>query len=48
MYIRVLDVNDNAPEFAMLYEIFVCENAKAEQVCICDLLVVRFHLLQSS
>ncbi|XP_072267945.1 cadherin-6-like [Pyxicephalus adspersus] len=32
VYIKVLDVNDNAPEFAMLYEIFVCENAKAEQV----------------
>ncbi|XP_075442019.1 cadherin-6-like isoform X1 [Ascaphus truei] len=31
VFIKVLDVNDNAPEFAMLYEIFVCENAKAEQ-----------------
>ncbi|XP_069814239.1 cadherin-6-like [Dendropsophus ebraccatus] len=32
VFIKVLDVNDNAPEFAMLYEIFVCENAKAEQI----------------
>ncbi|KAL8182633.1 UNVERIFIED_CONTAM: Cadherin-6, partial [Gekko kuhli] len=31
VYIKVLDVNDNAPEFAMFYETFVCENAKAEQ-----------------
>lgn len=34
-----MDVNDNAPEFAMFYETFVCENAKAEQVCC--LLVLR-------
>lgn len=39
MFIKVLDVNDNAPEFAMFYETFVCENAKAEQVCC--LLVLR-------
>lgn len=39
MFIKVLDVNDNAPEFAMFYETFVCENAKAEQVCF--LLVLR-------
>ncbi|CAI9588710.1 unnamed protein product [Staurois parvus] len=32
VYIKVLDVNDNAPEFATVYEIFVCENAKAEQI----------------
>ncbi|KAM4705323.1 cadherin-6-like [Rhinophrynus dorsalis] len=32
VFIKVLDVNDNAPEFAMLYEIYVCENAKAEQI----------------
>ncbi|XP_073486990.1 cadherin-6-like isoform X1 [Aquarana catesbeiana] len=32
VYIKVLDVNDNAPEFATLYEIYVCENAKAEQI----------------
>uniref|UniRef100_A0A8C5MVK2 Cadherin-10 n=1 Tax=Leptobrachium leishanense TaxID=445787 RepID=A0A8C5MVK2_9ANUR len=32
VFIKVLDVNDNAPEFAMLYDISVCENAKAEQL----------------
>lgn len=32
VYIRVLDVNDNAPTFATSYETFVCENAKANQV----------------
>uniref|UniRef100_A0A8C8FVQ4 Cadherin-10 n=1 Tax=Oncorhynchus tshawytscha TaxID=74940 RepID=A0A8C8FVQ4_ONCTS len=26
VFIKVLDVNDNAPEFAMYYETFVCEN----------------------
>ncbi|XP_034059065.1 cadherin-6-like [Gymnodraco acuticeps] len=31
VYIRVLDVNDNAPTFATIYETFVCENAKANQ-----------------
>ncbi|XP_074549243.1 cadherin-10-like [Halichoeres trimaculatus] len=31
IYIRVLDVNDNAPTFATNYETFVCENAKANQ-----------------
>lgn len=30
--VKVLDVNDNAPEFARFYEGFVCENAKAGQV----------------
>lgn len=30
--VKVLDVNDNAPEFARFYEAFVCENAKAGQV----------------
>ncbi|KAL2085799.1 hypothetical protein ACEWY4_019119 [Coilia grayii] len=29
--IKVLDVNDNPPTFATLYETFVCENAKAGQ-----------------
>uniref|UniRef100_A0A8C4IDH5 Cadherin-10 n=1 Tax=Dicentrarchus labrax TaxID=13489 RepID=A0A8C4IDH5_DICLA len=33
VYIRVLDVNDNAPTFATNYETFVCENAKANQCC---------------
>ncbi|XP_046879343.1 cadherin-6-like isoform X1 [Hypomesus transpacificus] len=32
VYIRVLDVNDNAPAFESLYDAFVCENAKANQV----------------
>lgn len=32
VFIRVLDVNDNAPEFAMSYDTFVCENVKAGQV----------------
>ncbi|XP_075905101.1 cadherin-6-like [Nelusetta ayraudi] len=31
VYVRVLDVNDNAPTFAANYETFVCENAKANQ-----------------
>uniref|UniRef100_A0A8C7KNN5 Cadherin-10 n=1 Tax=Oncorhynchus kisutch TaxID=8019 RepID=A0A8C7KNN5_ONCKI len=31
VYVRVLDVNDNAPTFATYYETFVCENAKANQ-----------------
>ncbi|XP_029955455.1 cadherin-10-like [Salarias fasciatus] len=30
--IKVLDVNDNAPEFAMSYDTFVCENVKAGQL----------------
>ncbi|XP_053342434.1 cadherin-10a [Clarias gariepinus] len=30
--IKVLDVNDNAPEFAMFYETFVCENVRAGQL----------------
>ncbi|KTG01933.1 hypothetical protein cypCar_00050051, partial [Cyprinus carpio] len=30
--IKVLDVNDNAPEFAMIYETFVCENVRAGQL----------------
>uniref|UniRef100_A0A8C6T7S0 Cadherin domain-containing protein n=1 Tax=Neogobius melanostomus TaxID=47308 RepID=A0A8C6T7S0_9GOBI len=31
VYIRILDVNDNAPTFAANYETIVCENAKANQ-----------------
>lgn len=32
VYIRVLDINDNAPMFATVYETFVCEKTKAGQV----------------
>ncbi|XP_013931615.1 PREDICTED: cadherin-9-like [Thamnophis sirtalis] len=32
IFIRILDINDHAPEFAKLYETFVCENAKAGQL----------------
>lgn len=32
MYVQVLDVNDNAPEFPKNYETFVCENAVSGQV----------------
>ncbi|XP_023671906.1 cadherin-10-like isoform X2 [Paramormyrops kingsleyae] len=32
VFIKVLDVNDNAPEFAMFYETIVCENVKAGQL----------------
>ncbi|XP_051788102.1 cadherin-8 isoform X2 [Erpetoichthys calabaricus] len=30
--IKVLDINDNAPEFATVYEAFLCENGKPGQV----------------
>lgn len=30
--IRVLDINDNAPEFPTEYEAFLCENGKPGQV----------------
>uniref|UniRef100_A0AAY4CJV8 Cadherin domain-containing protein n=1 Tax=Denticeps clupeoides TaxID=299321 RepID=A0AAY4CJV8_9TELE len=33
--IRVLDINDNAPEFAAEYEPFVCENGKPGQIFHC-------------
>ncbi|XP_050179369.1 cadherin-19 isoform X5 [Myiozetetes cayanensis] len=32
VYIQVLDINDNAPEFAKYYETFVCENAVSGQL----------------
>ncbi|XP_077665276.1 cadherin-6 isoform X1 [Eretmochelys imbricata] len=44
VFIKILDVNDNAPEFAMFYETFVCENAKAEQVV---MLLLSFQLIQT-
>uniref|UniRef100_A0A3B4XPJ1 Cadherin 6 n=1 Tax=Seriola lalandi dorsalis TaxID=1841481 RepID=A0A3B4XPJ1_SERLL len=31
VYIRLLDINDNAPTFATIYETFVCERTKAGQ-----------------
>uniref|UniRef100_A0A665X1F5 Cadherin-10-like n=1 Tax=Echeneis naucrates TaxID=173247 RepID=A0A665X1F5_ECHNA len=34
VFIKVLDVNDNAPEFAMSYDTFVCESIKAGEVLI--------------
>uniref|UniRef100_A0A8D0G6Q3 Cadherin 11 n=1 Tax=Sphenodon punctatus TaxID=8508 RepID=A0A8D0G6Q3_SPHPU len=30
--IRVLDVNDNAPKFAAIYEAFICENIRTNQL----------------
>ncbi|XP_068253142.1 cadherin-9 isoform X1 [Nyctibius grandis] len=32
VFIRILDINDHAPEFVKYYETFVCENAKAGQL----------------
>ncbi|XP_027751038.1 cadherin-19 isoform X2 [Empidonax traillii] len=32
VYIQVLDINDNAPEFPKYYETFVCENAVSGQL----------------
>lgn len=32
VFIRLLDINDNAPTFATVYETFVCERTKAGQV----------------
>ncbi|XP_019377032.1 PREDICTED: cadherin-10 isoform X3 [Gavialis gangeticus] len=32
VYVRILDVNDNAPQFAVFYDTFVCENARAGQL----------------
>ncbi|XP_042285039.1 cadherin-6-like isoform X1 [Thunnus maccoyii] len=31
VYVRLLDINDNAPTFATVYETFVCERTKAGQ-----------------
>lgn len=31
VYVRLLDINDNAPTFATVYETFVCERTKAAQ-----------------
>lgn len=32
MYVQVLNINDNAPEFSQYYETYVCENADYGQV----------------
>ncbi|XP_068423335.1 cadherin-6-like isoform X2 [Clinocottus analis] len=32
VYIRLLDINDNAPTFAIVYETFVCERTKVDQL----------------
>ncbi|XP_068092835.1 cadherin-10-like [Hyperolius riggenbachi] len=32
VYVQILDVNDNAPQFAMFYDTFVCENARPGQL----------------
>lgn len=32
VYIRLLDINDNAPTFATVYETYVCERTKPGQV----------------
>ncbi|XP_075069033.1 cadherin-9-like [Mixophyes fleayi] len=32
VYVKLLDINDHAPEFAQHYETFVCENAKPGQL----------------
>lgn len=42
VYIRLLDINDNAPTFATVYETFVCERTKAGQV------LLTFWLLSSA
>lgn len=43
VYIRLLDINDNAPTFATTYETYVCERTKAGQV----LQLYHFQLLES-
>ncbi|XP_048363522.1 cadherin-9-like isoform X1 [Sphaerodactylus townsendi] len=43
IFIRILDINDHAPEFAKYYETFVCENAKAGQSPSSRVNVVEFH-----
>lgn len=44
--ITILDINDNAPEFAMEYETTVCENAQPGQVCL-DRFYVYFYQIGS-
>ncbi|XP_065255640.1 cadherin-6 isoform X1 [Emys orbicularis] len=46
VFIKVLDVNDNAPEFAMFYETFVCENNQAQSHRRV-ILLLSFQLIQT-
>lgn len=40
--ISILDINDNAPEFAMEYETNVCENASPGQVSVYEVFCITF------
>jgi hypothetical protein len=40
VFIRILDINDHAPEFATYYETYVCENAKPGQV---NKIIIKFQ-----
>ncbi|XP_042524439.1 cadherin-10 isoform X1 [Dipodomys spectabilis] len=40
VFVRILDVNDNAPQFAVFYDTFVCENARPGQVSIQEILTI--------
>uniref|UniRef100_A0AAR2LZV9 Cadherin domain-containing protein n=1 Tax=Pygocentrus nattereri TaxID=42514 RepID=A0AAR2LZV9_PYGNA len=48
--VRVLDINDNAPEFPVNEELFLCENGKPGQVRAADhfYLIFFFHLPDNS
>lgn len=46
--IKVLDVNDNAPEFASEHEAFLCENGKPGQVSISMFLCWYFDVGEGS
>lgn len=45
--ITILDINDNAPEFAMEYETTVCENAQPGQVWLERFFNVYFYQIGS-
>ncbi|XP_008587062.1 PREDICTED: cadherin-9-like [Galeopterus variegatus] len=45
VFIRILDINDHAPEFAMYYETFVCENAKPGQIKLVVIQRVYYQVL---
>lgn len=46
--ITILDINDNAPEFAMEYETTVCENAQPGQVCLDRFYVYFYQIISHS